>query len=114
MLVEVVDDPDPIQVNEQTTYSIRVTNQGSTRDINDVRVVATLPEETNPVAASGNGTVSGKQVTFPVVATLRPKQVISYTFTAAGVKAGDSRMKVQVTTRERQNAIEEVESTTIY
>jgi uncharacterized repeat protein (TIGR01451 family) len=114
VLVEVVDDPDPIQVNESTTYTIRVTNQGSTRDIRNLRIVATFPEETSPVNASGSGVVEGNQVSFPAVATLTPRQSVTYTISARGVKSGDSRMKVDVTTEDRQNAIQEVESTTVY
>lgn len=114
VLVEVVDDPDPIQVNETTTYTIRVTNQGSTRDIKDLRIVANFPEQTSPTSASGGATVSGKQVSFPVVPTLVPKQSVTYTIVAQGVKSGDSRLTVEVTTADRQNAIVEVESTTVY
>ena len=91
-----------------------MTNQGSTRDIRDLRIAATFPAETNPTAASNGGAVKGKQVTFPAVPTLAPKQSVTYTITAQGLKSGDTRMKVEVTTADRQNAIEEVESTTVY
>jgi uncharacterized repeat protein (TIGR01451 family) len=112
--VEVVDDPDPIQVNETTTFTIRVTNQGTTSAIQDLTIKAFFPEETTPSSASNGGTVSGKNVTWPAVSTVPAKQTVTYTIQAKGVKAGDSRMRVEVTTRLRQNAIVELESTTVY
>jgi uncharacterized repeat protein (TIGR01451 family) len=114
VLVEVVDDPDPIQVGETATYTIRVTNQGSTQDIVDLAIKAQFPNEMTPQTASGSGTVSGKAVTFPVVPTLAPKASVTYTITAKGVATGDARINVEVTTKYRQNPIVEVESTTIY
>jgi uncharacterized repeat protein (TIGR01451 family) len=112
--VEVVDDPDPIQVGETTTFTIRVTNQGSTIAIQDLVIKAFFPEETTPSTASGGGTVSGKNVTWPPVASVPAKQTVTYTIQAKGVKAGDSRMRVEVTTRVRQTPITELESTTVY
>lgn len=114
VLVEVVDDPDPIQVDEFTTFTIRVTNQGSSKNIEQIAVKAMFPEQTDPVSASSGGTVSGKTVTWPTVPTLAPKQSITYTIRAKGVKAGDSRIHVDVTTVGRQAPITELESTTIY
>jgi uncharacterized repeat protein (TIGR01451 family) len=114
VLVEVVDDPDPIQVGETTTFTIRVTNQGTTSAIQDLTIKAFFPEETTPSSASNGGTVSGKNVTWAPVSSVPAKQTITYTIQAKGVKAGDSRMRVEVTTRLRQNAIVELESTTVY
>jgi uncharacterized repeat protein (TIGR01451 family) len=114
VLVEVVDDPDPIQVDEFTTYTLRVTNQGSTRNIEEIGVKAMLPAELDPVNASSGGTVTGKNVTWPVVPTLAPKQSITYTMRAKGTKPGDGRLNVEVTTRARTTPITEVESTTVY
>jgi uncharacterized repeat protein (TIGR01451 family) len=114
VLVEVVDDPDPIPVGEKTTYTIRVTNQGNTRAIEECKIVANFPAETDPLSASGGGTIAGKKVTFPTVATIAPKASVTFTISAKGIAPGDSRLKVDVTTKYRQNPIEEVESTTIY
>jgi uncharacterized repeat protein (TIGR01451 family) len=114
VLVEVVDDPDPIQVDEFTTYTVRVTNQGSTRNIEQLDIKAIFPAETDPVSASNSATLAGKNVSWPSVPTLAPKASVTYTIRAKGVKAGDSRMRVEVTTRARENPILEVESTTVY
>ena len=112
VLLEVVDDPDPIQIGENTTYTIRVTNQGFA-DINNVKIVASFGDEITPVSTP-QGTVSGKNVNFPVVAKLAAKQVVTYTITVKGAKAGDSRNKIILTCEELTSSVEETESTTVY
>ncbi len=114
VLVEVVDDPDPIQIGEQTTFTIRVTNQGATLALEDVKVKSAFAAELDPLTASSGGTVGGKTVTFPTVPTLAPKASVTYTITAKGVKAGDHRMQTDVTTKGRTSPITELESTTVY
>jgi uncharacterized repeat protein (TIGR01451 family) len=114
VLVEVVDDPDPIQVGENTTFTIRVTNQGSTRDIEDLNVKAAFGSEMNPVSASAAGSISGKNVTWPAVGRIAPKQTVTYTIVGKADKGGDHRLQVQVTTKDRNQPITELESTTVY
>lgn len=114
ILVEVVDDPDPIQVNEATTYTVKVTNQGGGLDLVDVTVKAMFPDEIEPSTPSNNGTVAGKNVTWPVVPKLGLKQTLTYTVKGKGLKAGDARLKVEVTTQARQTPITELELTTVY
>lgn len=112
VLLEVVDDPDPIQVGENTTYTIKITNQGFA-DIHGVKMVATFEDKITPVS-SAQGTVSGQNVNFPVVSTLAPKQVVTYTITVKGAKTGDSRNKFVLTCDELVSPVEETESTTVY
>jgi uncharacterized repeat protein (TIGR01451 family) len=116
VLVEAVDDPDPIQVGEVSTYTIKVTNQGSTVDIRDLNIVVTVPPELEvvPGSISEGGTLRGSTITWPTVPTVAPKAVVTHTYTAKGVKAGDARTKVAVTTSSRQDPIEKFESTTVY
>jgi len=114
ILVEVVDDPDPIQVGEETTYTIRVTNQGGGLPLLEVAIKATFPAEVDPGAASNGGSAAGKIVTWPVVPSLAVKQAITYTVKGKGLKAADARFQVDVSTRARTNPITELESTTVY
>lgn len=114
ILVEVVDDPDPIQVGEETTYTIKVTNQGGGLDLQDVTVKAVFPDGITPLAPSNNGQVSGKTVTWAPVARLPLKQTITYTVKGKATTIGDNRVEFQVTTRARQTPIVEIESTTSY
>lgn len=112
VLLEVVDDPDPIQIGESTTYTIKVTNQGFA-DIHDVKVVATFDDEVIPVA-SGQGNISGRTVDFPAISSLAAKQVVTYTITVRGANVGDARNKVTLTVEELKSPVEETESTTVY
>lgn len=92
LLLETLDNPDPIQVGENTTYRVRVTNQGTADDTN-IKVVVTFTAEIDPVSASNGGVVNGKTVTFPPFARLGPKQAFEYNIVAKGVKVGDARPK---------------------
>ena len=112
VLLEVVDDPDPIQVGENTTYTIRVLNQGFA-DIHNAKIVATFGEQITPVSTA-QGSVSGKSVNFPVVAKLAAKQTVTYTITVKGASVGDSRNKVVLTAEELKTPVDEEESTTVY
>ena len=112
VLLEVVDDPDPIQVGESTTYTIRVLNQGFA-DIHNVKIVANFGGQVTPVSTA-QGSISGKTATFPIVATLGAKQTVNYTITVKGATAGDSRNKIILTCEELKTPVEEEESTTVY
>ena len=112
VLLEVVDDPDPIQVGESTTYTIKVTNQGFA-DIRNVKIVANFGDQITPVSTA-QGSVSGKTVNFPVVAKLAAKQTVTYTITVKGASVGDSRNKIALTAEELRTPVEEEESTTVY
>jgi len=114
--LEVTDDPDPIQVGETSKFSIKVTNQGSVLNISELSIVATLPAELEvvPGTVSDGGAVDGKTITWPVVPTVGPKGSVPRSYVAKGVKAGDGRTKVSITTATRKNPIEQIESTTVY
>ena len=92
LLLEKADNPDPIQVGENTTYTVKVTNQGTADDSN-VKVVVEFPAEIDPVSASNGGVVNGKTVTFPAYPRLAPKQAFEYSVVARGARAGDARVK---------------------
>ena len=116
VLLEMVDDPDPIQVGEISKFTVRVTNQGSTMDISDLNIVAILPAELDvvPGTVSDGGVVSGKTITWPAVSRVAPKAFVVRAYTAKAVKAGDARSKVAITTSMRKEPIEKFESTTVY
>jgi uncharacterized repeat protein (TIGR01451 family) len=110
--LEVGDDPDPIQIGENTIYTIKVTNQGFA-DIHNVKLVANFDEETTPIGVD-KGSISGKTVNLTIVPVLGPKQVWTGSITVKGVKAGDARNKVVLTCEELASPVEESESTTVY
>jgi uncharacterized repeat protein (TIGR01451 family) len=112
--VELLDDPDPIQVGQTTTFTIKVTNQGSSRDVEDMNVKAIFRDELDPLNPSNGGTIDGKTVTWPATPRVGPKQTVTFTVIGKAVKAGDHRLEIQVTTAGRTNPIQSFESTTVY
>jgi len=112
ILLEVVDDPDPIRIDEETTYTIRVTNQG-TANLNNIKTAAEFDSENAPVTTSA-GTISGQGVTFPNVPVLAPKQSFTYTVKVKGTNAGDARNRVSIVCDEITRPVVEEESTRVY
>jgi len=115
VLIEVVDDPDPIAVGESTVYTVRVTNQGTADDKN-IKLVASFGKEIDPVSGSGSTqvTVDGKTVNFGTVSTLSAKQTVTWTLRAKGVAVGDHRLKVKMTSDMLTSPVTEEESTHVY
>jgi uncharacterized repeat protein (TIGR01451 family) len=113
LLLNKGDDPDPIQIGEETTYYVRVTNQGSKDDTN-VKVVVEFPNELKPVSADNGGTISGQTVTFPPFPRLTPKQVFEYHVKAKGVAVGDVRVKFIRTSTDIPAPTTAEESTRVY
>jgi len=115
ILLEVVDDPDALEVGGQVTYTIEVTNQGSAPGTN-IKIVAGLEDFLQFVSAGGAtaGTSDGKTVTFAPLPSLAPKAKTSWKVVVKGVKAGDTRFKVTMTSDQMTRPVEETESTNFY
>lgn len=115
ILLECVDDPDPIEVGTTTTYTIKVTNQGSETGTNIV-IECTLPDEQEHVKSGGAtaSSVDGQSIKFAPLPTLAPKAVATYTVQIKGIKPGDTRFKVKLTSDQMASPAEETESTHIY
>ena len=113
ILLEKADDPDPVGIGETTTYTVKITNQGSADD-NNVKMVVTIAPELTPVSATGNGAISGQTVTFPAVPRLAPKEAVSYKIVAKGAKAGDGRTRFELNSDMLQGPVIAEESTHVY
>ncbi|GAA4435325.1 hypothetical protein GCM10023155_33620 [Bremerella cremea] len=112
---EVADQADPIEVGKDTTYDIKVVNQGS-KEATNVQVTATLPQGMQAMAADGEvpGSLQGNQIIFQPIARLDPKQTIRLSIQAQGTMPGDQRIRVQVRTDGIPDPITKEESTTVY
>ncbi len=115
LMFEVVDMDDPIEVGGETTYEIRVVNQGSKAAAN-VQVMAIMPPGLRALSGQGDTrhTIQGERVVFAPLAQLGPKAESTFRIQAQGVRAGDQRVRVQITTDEIREPITKEESTRVY
>jgi uncharacterized repeat protein (TIGR01451 family) len=111
----VVDRDDPIEVGGETSYEIRVVNQGSKAATN-VQVTAIVPPGLRAVAGHGDTrhAVQGDRVAFAPILQLGPKAETTFQVQVQGVRDGDHRLKVQITTDEIREPITKEESTRVY
>ena len=113
--LEVVDLKDPVQVGENTTYEIRVKNQGSAEDLN-VQVEGELPPSMAFVDARGDTDVKsqGQQLQFGKIDKLAPGEIVSWYIQAKANEAGKVNFKLQVNSDASQRQVSEQEPTTLY
>jgi len=106
---------DPVEAGGQTSYEIRVTNQG-TKAANNIRVVAVAPGEMKPVSAEGpvRYKIDGQRIVFEPLKQLGPKSDATLTVKVKTLEPGDLRMQVQITTDEIREPITKEESTRVY
>ena len=115
ILLEVIDETDPVQVGDTTTYVITVTNQGSAPDTN-IQIVCNLEPNQDHVSNAGatTGNVNGRTITFTPIPVLAPKAQATFRVTVRANAAGDTRFKVTMTSDELRRPVEETEATNLY
>ena len=115
ILLEVVDLEDPVIAGENTTYVIKVTNQGFAAD-NDIVIECITEANQRVLSASGPAgeNITGSGVTFNAYPTLGPKDVIEYRVTVKNESTGDVRFTVNMTSRELTRPVMETEATNVY
>lgn len=115
ILLECVDDPDPIEVNGNLTYTISVKNQGSAVGTN-ITIACTLPKEEEYVSSSGptDAKAEDGKVTFAALASLAPQATAVFKVTVKGLSEGDVRFRVEMNSDQTDSPVMETESTHIY
>jgi len=115
IMFEVVDVNDPVEVGGETTYEIRVLNQGS-KAASNVRLQVELPRELQVVAAEGpvRHTVNAGRVLFEGLSRLAPKADTTFRVRVQGIQPGDLRVRVLLSTDEMQVPVTKEESTRVY
>lgn len=95
--ITVIDQVDPVAVNEETVYEIIVLNEGTAEDA-DIRLSGELPPNLEFVRATGDSEVSveGNQVQFQSVFNLPPGSRVSWLLTVRGVEPGRGEFSVQL------------------
>ncbi len=115
ILFTVTDATDPIEVGGQTTYDIRIVNQGSKIGTN-VRLAALVPEGMQVINGEGPTRVSvqGQRIMFDPMARLAPQADAIYKIHVKGLSAGDKRIQVQLMSDDVQAPVTKEESTHVY
>lgn len=115
VLIEVMDMEDPLTEGCETTYTIRVTNQGTAADSN-IRLSAQSTAQMEIIAIDGPtaGTHNSQGASFEAFPSLEAGESIEYNVTAKALSKGDARFRVQLKTDLIKTPISEEESTHIY
>ena len=115
LLFTVSDVSDPIEIGSDTTYVIRLSNNGSKPDTN-VRIVVEIPPGMRPVGGDGPtaSIVQGQYIAFEPLSRLAPKSEAVFKVTAKGVVDGLQLIKVQVASDELERPVSKEEGTRVY
>lgn len=112
LLLEMVDNNDPVRIGDTTTYIITVKNQG-TGVANGVIITANLPQELEYRSASGDSEVQNEgqnEVQFRPI-DLAPGEVAMWNIEAQANAPADVRVRVQMQSEYLAQAVPEVEPT---
>ena len=106
---------DPIEIGSDTSYRIRVVNQG-TKIATNVKLAVDFPNGLQPTGVEGNlrNDIRGQQVLFAPISTLSPGDEISVVVRGKGTGAGDHRVSVHLETDGRQTEVTKEETTRVY
>jgi uncharacterized repeat protein (TIGR01451 family) len=115
LMLEVVDLDDPVETGSETTYEIRVVNQG-TCACTGLQVLATVPPQMEPRSAEGPTAhrIAGQQVQFEKLPLLAARADALFRVRVAGRQSGDVRFKVEMSCDQLTMPVHEEESTHIY
>ena len=106
---------DPIEIGSETAYEIRLSNRGA-KDATNVAVSVTFPPELKPLDGEGaaQATVAGDRVEFAPIGRIAPGQEVVFKVRAEGLRAGDHRIAVSLTSDDQREPITREESTRVY
>ena len=112
---EIDDVVDHIEVGSDTSYRMRVVNQG-TKTATNVQLFLDLPNGIRPKAVEGGlqGQVQGQRVVFAPITSMNPGDEINVSVSATGVAPGEHKVVAQMRTDDRQTNISKEETTQVY
>ncbi|MBM4113086.1 MAG: hypothetical protein FJ253_06890 [Phycisphaerae bacterium] len=118
MLLNGSDNPDPIEIGKTTTYTMKVTNQGSA-PLTNVEFWCMMDEDNSMEMVSatgptGAGTASGRKITFPNVATIPPGGSVDYTVVIKATKADQAQFLAETRSKEITKVLQKLETTNFY
>lgn len=116
IMLELVDTEDPIEVNGETTYQVRITNTGSKTET-DIKLVASIPEKMAYKSSQGptRGREEGSRaLVFDKIEKLAPHADAVYRIAVKCLEPGVVRFKIQVTSTNLTEPVIKMEATRIY
>ncbi len=115
LMLEMVDTDDPIEVNSETAYEVRVTNTGSKVET-DIKLVATVPDKMEFKSATGPARFheEGRTIVFEPIEKLAPKADAIFRINVKAVEPGTVRFKIQMTSANLTEPVIKMEATRIY
>lgn len=115
ILLEVVDTADPVEVGEEETYIVTVTNQGTAADSN-IRIRCELEDSMEYVSSSGPTEIEERDgvVTFEPLDELGPGDTATWRIVVRGVRPADARFRVVMNSDQLGREVAETEATQFY
>ena len=106
---------DPIEIGSETSYRIRVVNQG-TKAATNVQLQVDFPNGIIPTTVEGNlpNQIQGQRVAFAPISSLGPGDQLQILVRAKGQTAGDHRVTVNLQADGRQTPVSKEETTRVY
>jgi len=112
---EIDDVVDPIEVGTDTTYRLRILNQG-TKVASNVQLQVEFPRGLAPTSVDGDlrSQIQGQQVKFEPISNLPPGQQVLLSIDARGGAPGDHRVVASIRSDGREVEISKEETTRVY
>lgn len=106
---------DPIEVGSDTTYRVRIVNQG-TKTATNVQLMVDLPAGITPTSVEGGITseIRNQEIMFAPIMSLNPGDEVALRINATGVSPGDHRIAVNLQSDGREINVTKQESTRVY
>jgi hypothetical protein len=113
--VELVDTEDPVEVNGETAYEVKISNTGSKTET-DIKLVAEVPPQMQFKSATGpvRYNVDGNKIVFEPLDKLAPRADAQFRINVKAVEQGTVRFKIQVTSTNLVEPVIKMEATRIY
>jgi hypothetical protein len=116
ILLEMVDLEDPVEVNGETVYEMRITNTGSKTET-DVKLVCTIPgdkEQFKSATGPSPFHVEGNEIVFDALPKLAPRADAIYRVTVKCAAPGIAHFKSRITSAILTEPVTKEEATRIY
>jgi uncharacterized repeat protein (TIGR01451 family) len=113
----VADLRDPVSTGKEVTYEIRITNRGAGPD-QQVALIVTIPDGMQLAALGATGPSEakseGQRIRFEPVAELPAGQTLTYRVRVRTTRAGDVKLRAELTSRALLRALTVEESTQVF